>query len=63
MRAAKAVRRAKLVKSGSFSLCVGAADCADGAMLWGCVCGGAFDASEGSEKASALGQGVGEVRA
>lgn len=29
----------------------------------GCVCGGAFDASEGSEKASALGQGVGEVRA
>lgn len=35
MRAAKAVRRAKLVKSGSFSLCVGAADCADGAMLWG----------------------------
>ena len=29
----------------------------------GCVCGGAFDASEGGEKESALGQGVGEVRA
>lgn len=37
MRAAETARRLKPVKSGSFSLCVGASECADGAMLWG-VC-------------------------